>query len=80
MLQVDFIPIDNQNHYSGYHRENTADTVPNPTNASYSPFISKYPIHKPYKYISGMLSIYYKDYMKYLIYIIKQDQPIIIQI
>ena len=49
MLQVDFIPIDNQNHYSGYHRENTADTVPNPTNASYSPFISKYPIHKPYK-------------------------------
>lgn len=49
MLQVDFIPIDNQNHYSGFHHKNSTDTLPiaNPTNTSYNPFLSKYPIHKP---------------------------------
>ena len=53
MLQVDFIPIEHQNINPGLHYKNTTDTLPsaNPTNASYNPFPSKYPIYKSYKHI-----------------------------
>ena len=77
MLQVDFIPIEHQNVNPRLHYKNTTDTLPsaNPTNASYNPFPSKYSTYKPYNY-----RLYYRKYMKYLIYNIKQDPPIIIQI